>query len=491
MTGIYNQLNWTRGAGFNKKYGKTSFQAVHRPFCSMNTGYSAFPPHFYIPGLTTTADHEQSGNNDRAQITEYMSDLSAQDLLNRIHRQIYVLDNDEFEYSAERAASIPNFLRDHLATRHHDTGPMHSLARQLDYRSEFLPVHEATTLQDDSPRWDTGPAITPSALFTGYFGERPSSTGYHVSVGHSLTGQLNRREEIFPVQKTTTQPDDSHGNKCDEVFDGQLHREIDFELGLSGIHQMSRMDWGLNMPPVHNNSPSQSNFENHGYDTEWYSTPVPQSVMIDADGELNTNGQDASATMMSHGNRAVSLLGSEPTPRVVTSLASRRTAFSMQSHFSKWNFDMQGPATPAKKKAKCNYPGCIKGYTTFQHQQAHHFTHFSKEAKLFLKGQILPGQTVNSKKKLKRFLEYTPFCPGQDCPKPDKTFIDPRGLQRHLINVHRMTMTDAEALIRPLYPANHICLWGPAYWTAAIARMQEPCPDSPEGPSYVPLPAGS
>ncbi|KAF8507484.1 hypothetical protein BU17DRAFT_100506 [Hysterangium stoloniferum] len=477
----------------------------------MNPGYSAFPPHFYTPDLTTTADQEQSGNNDCAQIMEYTSDL----------RQIYVSDNDEFEYSAERAASIPTYLRDNPATRHHDARPIHYLARQLEYQRECLSVHEATP-QGDSRRWDTGPAITPSALFTGYFGERLSSTGYHVSVAHSLTDQLDRREEIFPMQKTTTQPDGSHGylsllfdqmsllneilsassthpfsdpqstnNEFDELFDRQLQREIDFELGLSGIHQMSRMDWELNMPPVHNNSPSRSNINNHDYDTEWYSTPVSQSVMIDADGELNVNGQDASATMTSHGNRAISLLGSEPMPRVVSSLASRRSAFLKQSHFSKWNFDMQGPSTPAKKKAMCNYPGCTKQYNKIRDRQAHLFNHFSKEAKLFLKGQILPGQTVNSEKRLKRFLEYTPFCPGQDCPRPDKTFIDPRGLQRHLIKVHRMTMADAEALIGPLYPASHICLWGTAYWTAAIARMQEPCPDSPEGPSYVPLPAGS
>ncbi|KAF8522558.1 hypothetical protein BU17DRAFT_86775 [Hysterangium stoloniferum] len=356
---------------------KTSFQAVHRPLCSMNPGYSAFPPHFYTPDLTTTADQEQSGNNDCAQITEYT-----------FHRQIYVSDNDEFEYSAERAASIPNYLRDNPATRHHDARPIHSLARQLDYQRECLSVHEATP-QDDSRRWDTGPAITPSTLFTGYFGERLSSTGYHVSVAHSLTDQLDRREEIFPMQKTTTQPDGSHeylsllfdqmlllneilnassmhpfsdpqstNNEFYELFDRQLQRETAFELGLSGIHQMSRMDWGLNLPPVHNNSPSKTNSRNHGCDTEWYSPPVSQSVMIDVDGELNANGQDASATMTSHGKRAVSLLGSEPTPRVVTSLASRLK----QSHFSKWNFDMQGPATPAKKKAKCNYPGCIKEY---------------------------------------------------------------------------------------------------------------------------------
>ncbi|KAF8522553.1 hypothetical protein BU17DRAFT_64249 [Hysterangium stoloniferum] len=200
----------------------------------MNPSYSAFPPHFYTPDLTTTADQEQSGNNDCAQITEYTSDL-------RFHRQIYVSDNDEFEYSAEQAASIPNYLRDNPATRHHDARPIHPLARQLDYQRESLSVHEATP-QDDLRRWDTGPAITPSALFTGYFGERLSSTGYHVSVAHSLTDQLDRREEIFPMQKTTTQPDGSHG---------QLQHKIDFELGLLGIHQMSRMDWGLNLPPVH------------------------------------------------------------------------------------------------------------------------------------------------------------------------------------------------------------------------------------------------
>ncbi|KAF8509595.1 hypothetical protein BU17DRAFT_70378 [Hysterangium stoloniferum] len=115
------------------KYNKTSFQAVHRFFAQLIPVIPCFLP------------------------------ISTPQILRRppIMSKAATTISQQLQYQILEGQSSNKTPRCRS----------HSLAHQLDYQREILSVHKAMMPQDDSPRWDTGPAITPSALFTGYFGE--------------------------------------------------------------------------------------------------------------------------------------------------------------------------------------------------------------------------------------------------------------------------------------------------------------------------------